>query len=219
MNLRKSAVSLAVVGMAVSLPTFGGLNSANAATYNTDFSTIGATTAYTGPYSDGGITVQYVGITNGIWTTSQPTAPSGYSWYSNGGGTGYTDITLTGGGTFTSASLLVGSGFGGGSPQLDYKLLNGTTVVSSGDWGSVPSYGGGLITASFSGGPFTEIQIQGPLSSTIFSPTNFEALALGSITLFSAVPEPSTWAMMILGFFGVGFMAYRRKSKPAFMAA
>ena len=31
-----------------------------------------------------------------------------------------------------------------------------------------------------------------------------------------AVPEPSTWAMMILGFAGVGFMAYRRKSKPAF---
>jgi hypothetical protein len=27
----------------------------------------------------------------------------------------------------------------------------------------------------------------------------------------SGVPEPSTWAMMILGFFGVGFMAYRRK--------
>jgi hypothetical protein len=33
------------------------------------------------------------------------------------------------------------------------------------------------------------------------------------------VPEPSTWAMMILGFAGVGFMAYRRKSKPALMAA
>jgi hypothetical protein len=30
-----------------------------------------------------------------------------------------------------------------------------------------------------------------------------------------AVPEPSTWAMMILGFFGVGFMAYRRKSQGA----
>jgi hypothetical protein len=35
----------------------------------------------------------------------------------------------------------------------------------------------------------------------------------------SAVPEPSTWAMMILGFAGVGFMAYRRKSKPALLAA
>jgi hypothetical protein len=33
-----------------------------------------------------------------------------------------------------------------------------------------------------------------------------------------AVPEPSTWAMMILGFAGIGFVAYRRKSKPAFMA-
>jgi hypothetical protein len=27
----------------------------------------------------------------------------------------------------------------------------------------------------------------------------------------TSVPEPSTWAMMILGFGGVGFMAYRRK--------
>jgi hypothetical protein len=27
----------------------------------------------------------------------------------------------------------------------------------------------------------------------------------------AAVPEPSTWAMMILGFAGVGFMAYRRR--------
>jgi hypothetical protein len=34
----------------------------------------------------------------------------------------------------------------------------------------------------------------------------------------AAVPEPSTWAMMILGFAGVGFMAFRRKSKPALMA-
>ena len=35
----------------------------------------------------------------------------------------------------------------------------------------------------------------------------------------AAVPEPSTWAMMILGFAGISFMAYRRKSKPALMAA
>jgi len=35
----------------------------------------------------------------------------------------------------------------------------------------------------------------------------------------TAVPEPSTWAMMILGFAGIGFMAYRRNSKPALMAA
>jgi hypothetical protein len=28
-----------------------------------------------------------------------------------------------------------------------------------------------------------------------------------------AVPEPATWAMMILGFAGIGFMAYRRKNQ------
>jgi PEP-CTERM motif len=38
-------------------------------------------------------------------------------------------------------------------------------------------------------------------------------------TLTTAVPEPSTWAMMILGFCGLGFMAYRRKAKPVLMAA
>jgi hypothetical protein len=31
----------------------------------------------------------------------------------------------------------------------------------------------------------------------------------------SAVPEPSTWAMMILGFCGVGFLAYRRRDQLA----
>ena len=31
----------------------------------------------------------------------------------------------------------------------------------------------------------------------------------------AAVPEPSTWAMMILGFAGVGFMAYRRRPQVA----
>ena len=30
-----------------------------------------------------------------------------------------------------------------------------------------------------------------------------------------AVPEPATWTMMILGFLGLGFVTYRRKSKPA----
>ena len=35
----------------------------------------------------------------------------------------------------------------------------------------------------------------------------------------SAVPEPSTWAMMILGFAGVGFMTYRRSRKTSLALA
>jgi len=34
-----------------------------------------------------------------------------------------------------------------------------------------------------------------------------------------AVSELSTWAMMILGFAGIGLLAYRRKTRPALMAA
>jgi hypothetical protein len=34
-----------------------------------------------------------------------------------------------------------------------------------------------------------------------------------------AIPEPSTWAMMILGFAGVGFMAYRRRNQAATLEA
>jgi hypothetical protein len=41
----------------------------------------------------------------------------------------------------------------------------------------------------------------------------------GQFTLTAAVPEPSTWAMMILGFAGVGFMAYRRQSKGTLATA
>ncbi len=50
---------------------------------------------------------------------------------------------------------------------------------------------------------------------------HYDGLYQASYTLASvnAVPEPSTWAMMILGFAGIGFMAYRRKSKPAFRLA
>ena len=34
-----------------------------------------------------------------------------------------------------------------------------------------------------------------------------------------AVPEPSTWAMLLIGFFGIGFMAYRRKNNSVAIVA
>src|ERR1700730_11321536 len=35
----------------------------------------------------------------------------------------------------------------------------------------------------------------------------------------SATPLPPTWTMMLIGLAGFGFVAYRRKAKPEFMAA
>jgi hypothetical protein len=35
----------------------------------------------------------------------------------------------------------------------------------------------------------------------------------------AAVPEPSTWAMVIVGFFGLGFMAHRRRNQFSALTA
>jgi hypothetical protein len=40
----------------------------------------------------------------------------------------------------------------------------------------------------------------------------------GEVVVTDAVPEPSTWAMMILGFAGIGFMAYRRKQNGTILS-
>jgi PEP-CTERM motif-containing protein len=50
-------------------------------------------------------------------------------------------------------------------------------------------------------------------------PSNQQGNLLDDVVL-SAVPEPSTWAMMIIGFAGLGFMTHRhsRKNMPALSA-
>jgi hypothetical protein len=44
--------------------------------------------------------------------------------------------------------------------------------------------------------------ISGPIDLTIEGP--------GIFVLGGVVPEPSTWAMMLIGFAGLGFAGYRR---------
>jgi hypothetical protein len=67
---------------------------------------------------------------------------------------------------------------------------------------------------------FTVTSINGQLmtdvSLTAINGATFEDLRqvrLGGFETVGAVPEPSTWAMMILGFAGVGFLAYRRRGQ------
>jgi hypothetical protein len=52
------------------------------------------------------------------------------------------------------------------------------------------------------------------LSSFVFGLDDL-TLANNTVTLTDAVPEPSTWAMLLLGFAGIGFMAYRREVKAS----
>jgi hypothetical protein len=64
---------------------------------------------------------------------------------------------------------------------------------------------GGLVGWDVSGGTSTSTATANTHEGHVFIPNTFQILGVAT------VPEPSTWAMMILGFAGVGFMAYRRK--------
>lgn len=86
-------------------------------------------------------------------------------------------------GTQTFDATLNGTINGNGSGPLTITFANGTQTFDN-----------GLYTLTV-----------GDLSLTGKSTTELTG------TIAAAVPEPSTWAMMILGLFGLGFMAYRRK--------
>jgi hypothetical protein len=65
--------------------------------------------------------------------------------------------------------------------------------------------------------PFS--QLAPTLGNTTLVINGFEQ-ALEFVPQVAAVPEPSTWAMMLLGFAGIGAMSYRRrKSAPALRLA
>ena len=61
-----------------------------------------------------------------------------------------------------------------------------------------------------------EFSFAAPVTSVTF--TSYQnALEVAGVSVSSAVPEPSTWAMMLLGFAGLGYAAYR-KTKTERMA-
>jgi len=51
-----------------------------------------------------------------------------------------------------------------------------------------------------------------------FPNSDFNYFDHAFVFTIAAVPEPSTWAMMILGFAGVGYMTYRRRRTAALAA-
>jgi hypothetical protein len=110
------------------------------------------------------------------------------------------------------------------SGTLTFSSGNGQTTsfaistLSGSDSHTFDYFAPGLYTPTYSFvGTYQEFANSG------YQVPSPESLNLkGDFAAFSvapAVPEPSTWAMMILGFCGLGFMAFRRKSKPATTAA
>jgi hypothetical protein len=112
-----------------------------------------------------------------------------------------------------------------GVPFTDNEL----TLKASGDTSGVsggPSFfflyvPRGTLSAVFA--TYDLRTIIGPVSGgAIFNPgssfaTSAGTLVIGSVsggaTFTATIPEPSTWAMMLLGFAGLGFVGYRRTRK------
>jgi hypothetical protein len=84
-----------------------------------------------------------------------------------------------------------------------YYLLNGSsTFVDTGTTFATDNKGNTNYLVDVTGGTFDAIQIFSS-SASIFE--------LKQISINTAVPEPASWAMMLLGFCGIGWAVKRRR--------
>jgi PEP-CTERM motif len=92
----------------------------------------------------------------------------------------------------------------------DLELWEGATEIAS----MALSFAASAYTASFT-------ELLGPGDYTvIITGTANRVLGVGGTVTTSGVPEPSTWAMMAIGFAGLGYAAFRqRKTKISRLAA
>jgi hypothetical protein len=153
--------------------------------------------------SNGLYTLVFNPVGTGLSVTIDPSTPN---FTSLGAGSYHED----GFGNFTWAIQSTASNQGGGlaGTELKFTIKDTSGLIT---FGTTTSNSGPNGTANGGSDP-----IAVAFAAAI---TNDGTGAVGA-TLAPAVPEPSTWAMIILGFAGVGFMAYRRRSHgPAFRIA
>ena len=164
------------------------------------------------PYTEGGITVEYIPTAPGggtdIWTTFLRAGARG--WYPDGGHNGYTDIKLASGAAFSNFQLLVGSGCGG-CGDLFYQFLLGGSVVATGDAGGLS----GFTDRGFSGILMDEVRLQEGF--TAFDPNAYEALAIDNLEITEATssPEPASLILLATGLVGVVGMVRRKRAALA----
>jgi PEP-CTERM motif-containing protein len=145
---------------------------------------------------------------NGLGIASDPTGDHEI-W-----GTTLVRIDLGGTNKYASLSFTMGSTtgtehwevWGSDSANASGTGVNGFNIITNGTnetshilTGNYQYYFFGLDTSD------TYLNDNVLLATLTGTPTN----------LTNPVPEPSTWAMLILGLFGIGFMSYRQKRKLA----
>jgi hypothetical protein len=151
----------------------------------------------------------------------QTTTSTAFNFYPGNGG--YVDLNGSNGVPGSLQTLMT---FASGSYTLSFDLggnargdVDKTTTIMLGDFSQSITLGsnGALqphtYTFTTTGGVLDFADLAGG-NGNIGNILDNVTLTSG---VTSAVPEPSTWAMMILGFFGVGFLAYRRNNRPVLL--
>jgi hypothetical protein len=133
-------------------------------------------------------------------------------WLSTNDGTA--SITFS---NFTTAISAIGANFFG-TDISGLFAAGDVTITLTDSLGTTTQTIFNATTTSFLGfvsdGTITSLSIEAVQSASGFLWPTVDNLTLAQAGI-SAVPEPATWAMMILGFFGVGYMTYRRRKQSA----
>jgi hypothetical protein len=139
-----------------------------------------------------------------------------------------TDFSLTfelspsdiiGTGTLGITGFVAGATYGAGASAVTEfdATINGHAFNFIGAFSALDFTGNALtaVTANAGANPNTVLFTSNDLKFTYFFNAVPQVDESGTLVVAeevtTAVPEPSTWAMIILGFCGLGFMAYRRK--------
>lgn len=172
-------------------------------------------------------TTQIATVTaGGVFSDTDPTNGSGVRLEPNGttdsnflaagpsnGNQNPVFLTFNAGTDITALSFLWGSPDSYNDLTINYNT--GAPSVYDGSQ-TIPLATGG------NNGDTTQVDFTAPtgeyITSVEFNSVGSNAFEASDFAV-SGVPEASTWAMMILGFLGVGFMAYRRKDAASFRLA
>jgi hypothetical protein len=135
------------------------------------------------------------------------------------------------------------TGFNGASGTVAEQLALGGSFTKFGlYWGSIDQYntitflknGVALADGVFTGSDVPSVANGNQTSDTTNRYVNFAfageffdavrftstspAFEVDNLAIAGAVPEASTWAMMVLGFLGLGFLGYRKSSRTSGVA-
>lgn len=193
------------------LPFLPGLSTPNQEAFD------GTTTGTTGTFVTNFATFSGSGVVVNGFATNQYAAPFFGPTPGNADTTNYLATTGTEKITFGAEHNVFALYWGSIDTYNTISFYNGNTLVATFTGNAVlpPANGN---QGSFSTNADVEFSNLGLFNTVVMQSTSaaFEVdnLQVGAaITSTPPVPEASTWMMMILGFFSLGFVAYRRKGR------